>query len=147
MRVLCRHGHFAFYPRNETEVGSFVDYYKEPLVRVGDFYTFPALQNIPDFSIKLLPVGNLPAVKNFEGRPWDVMRENGFVYSLALKLLVPKAAIPIVVDPKISNYYWLGQTPLLQPGSRNLLGQQILSYDAEYIDSIFQLRILEMSFV
>lgn len=146
MRILCRHGHFAFYPKNAEEIGAFSEYFDQELVRVQDFYTFAALENTPDYSLIAKPFLNLPATKTFAGKPWEVMRENGFVYSIDLKMLVPKLSVVGLIDPPLVNYYFVPDTPLIQPGWRNASGQQLMSYDGEYVGSTFELRVLGFSY-
>lgn len=147
MRVLCRHGHFAFYPSKTSDIARFSNYFDEELVRDGDFYTFPLLKQAPRYSIAGKPYLTLPALKTYEGRaPWDVLRENGFVYHILSGLLVPKASITILINPPLAGFYFLAQSPLIQPGSRNTLGQQILSYDGEFFQDTVQLKVREFSY-
>lgn len=147
MRILCRHGHFAFYPDNAKDVARFSNYFDQELERDGDFYTFAPLVGLKRYSLLGKLYGNLPALSTYEGRgPWEVMRENGFVYHLQTKLLVPKLTILNVLQPVMTDGYFLTTTPLIQPGSRNQIGQQILSYDAQYIEGSFQLKVLELSY-
>lgn len=149
MRVLCRHGHFAFYPRNAEEVGRFNRFFDVELQRQDDFYTFEALADLPRFSLTGLTFGNLPALETFEGRnPWEVMAENDFVYSLATGLIVPKLSITIQIKMAQSGYYTIAQTPtpIIQPGTYDQSGQQILSYDAEYDQDLNRLRVLEFDY-
>lgn len=146
MRVLCRHGHFAFYPRTSTDIATFVNRYGQELVRAGEFYTFPLLVDAPDYSLQGKPYLNLPALSTFEGKPWDVMRENGFVYSIATGLLVPKLSVTVFINPPRTGMYLTAETPLIQPGSRNITGQQLLSYDAEFDPKTFILRVREFNY-
>lgn len=147
MRILCRHGHFSFYPRDEVDISRFSDYFDEELVRVGDYYTFSFLEDVPDYSLIGKPFLGLPATATFEGLPWHVMKENGYLYSLALKTIVPKASIVSVIKLELVEDFWTIDNPIIQPGSRNTLGQQIMSYDARYIREASQLRVSEVQFV
>lgn len=148
MRVLCRHGHFAFYPRYAGDIARFTKYYDITLQRDGDFFTFPPLVKAPRYSIALTPYINIPAVKTFEGQaPWEVFRENGFVYHMQTGLIIPKLSVITLVDLPQSNYcYMLPPNKLLQPGTYLYTGQQVLSYDAEFVQDTFTLRISEVSF-
>jgi hypothetical protein len=147
MRVLCRHGHYAFYPRSVSDVGRFVQFYGQELVRAGEFYTFPLLKDLPDYSLKGLIFGNTPATKTYAGKPWEVMRENGLVYSLAVKMLVPKSSVTFIVDPPRTGFYFTSETPMIQAGSRNAAGVPILSFDAEYQSDINKLRVRGFDYV
>ncbi len=146
MRVLCRHGHFAFYPKRPGDVARFMEFFEVDLVRDGDFYTFPLLQDAPKYSLAVKPYLGIPATTTFEGDPWAVMRENGFVYHIASGLLVPKQAVFIPINPILTGYYFLAESPLIQPGSQNAAGQKILSYDAEYMQEVNQLRVTEFAY-
>lgn len=147
MRVVCRHGHFAFYPRDENDIARFAQYFKFPLVQDGDFYTFELLAGAPRYSLKLAPWLGLPAVKTYEGRgPWDVMRENGFVYDITSSLLVLKTSVLTLANLSQSTNYYLTPSALLQPGARVAGNIQILSYDGEFIGKYFQLKIRSFSY-
>lgn len=83
-----------------------------------DYYTFFGLLNLPRWSQVARPFSNLPAVVNFEGQgPWDVMRANGFMYSMATSLIVPAATFAgFQVNLTPSNDVMLSPKVLLQPG-------------------------------
>lgn len=147
MRVLCRHGHIAFFPRIASEVSRFCRYFGVELIRVEDFFTFEPLVELDRYSLVGKTYGNLPAVETFEGEnPWQVMKENGFVYHIASGLLLSKTSIAVKINPPLVGDFFIAESPLIQPGSRNAAGQQILSYDGEFIDGIFQLRVREFSY-
>ena len=146
MRVLCRHGHFAFFPRREYEIFIFNDLLEVELVRSQDFYTFPILKDLPDYSLVGQLYGNFPSITRYEGNPWEIMRENRLVYSLETGLLVPRETIFVSINPVITGEFFLADTLLIQPGSSNYIGQRILSYDAEFLQDKLQLRVIEYSY-
>ncbi len=147
MRVLCRHGHFAFYPRRAGDIYQFAQAFDVELEREEDYYTFSGLIGAPKYSLTLKPYLNLlPATTTFEGNPWDVMRENGFVYNVALGLIVPKLTVLGLVELTQKSTFYVANVPLLQPGARTMLGRQILSYSGEFSDDKFYLRILEFGY-
>jgi hypothetical protein len=141
MRVLCRHGHFAFYPRRSIDLARFATQFDAQLMRVDDYYTFPELKDAPEFSIQGKDYLGVPAVKTYAGKPWEVMRENGFVFHLATLQIVPKSAVLLIINLPQNGYYFLAETALIQPGSRNLSTHQILSYDAEFLQDSFRLKV------
>jgi hypothetical protein len=147
MRILCRHGHYSFYPRTVSDIARFSSFYNQELVRVNDYYTFPFLKELESYSLKGLPYKNLAATATYEGNPWEVMRENGFVYSLALKTLVPKASVNFVLNTPKTGFYFTSEIPMIQAGSLNALGIQLLSYDAEYHFDINKLRVRGFDYV
>lgn len=148
MRIVCRHGHYAFYPYSSEEIARFCTKYEASLSLEGDYYTFDELVDLPRYSLAGLPYGGiLPALETYEGRAaWDVMRENDFVFSLQLKTLVPKLSIIGVYDNPRSAYYWRSVTILPQAGYRDLSGQQILSFDAIHDVGLSETRILAVSY-
>lgn len=146
MRVLCRHGHFAFYPRKSSDIGRFSETYGLDLERQDDFYTFPKLVDAPKYSLTGKPYINLPALSTFEGDPWDVMAENDFVYHIGFETIVPKLTIVSIIELTPVGLYFMFDGTLIQPGSRTLTGQQILSYSGEIFEDKIQLRVLEFSY-
>jgi len=149
MRVLCRHGHFAFFPRDGEDLARFTQYYDVTLEPDGDFYTFPALVGAPRWSIAGATYLNLVAVATFEGRgPWDVLRENQFVYSLETGLLVPAASITTSTELVRTNFNFHARTNLIQPGSlRKDTGLPIRSYDGEFDQTIYKLKVRSLDIV
>jgi hypothetical protein len=146
MRVLCRHGHFSFYPRAASDIARFSNFFGVSLKREQDYFTFEGLIDAPKYSLTGMPYVNLPAITTYEGEPWDVMRENGFVYDLRVNLLVPKLSVVAFVElPQVGFYFRAGGS-LIQPGSRTLLGRQILSYSGEFVEEGFSLRVLEYDY-
>ncbi len=118
MRVLVRHGHHAFYPRDRAEVRRFVKLFSLPLVGEEDYYTFEALAGLPRYSQVAVDYGGLPATTTYEGRnAWDVMRENGFVYSLEAGVLVPLAAVVQTIALKQTLDAAVAPKPFVQAGA------------------------------
>lgn len=118
MRVLVRHGHFAFYPTKREDALHFQRLFKLALVREGDFYTFEGLQGLPRWSQVGRLFGTLPATATYEGRgPWDVMAANDWVYSLGTGLLIPTATVSETVEITQSRDFAIAGKPLIQPGA------------------------------
>jgi hypothetical protein len=146
MRILCRHGHFAFYPNTVSDIARFCKYFDTLLIREQDYYTYAGLLNAPSYSLTGKPYLNIPAVETFEGKPWEVMKQNGFVFHLGLKVLVPKVTIVNLVDLSLVGYYFVAGGALVQPGSRMATGGQILSYSSEFVQEGYPLRISEYTY-
>lgn len=146
MRMLCRSGHLAFYPRLPGEISHFISYYGTPLVAVSDYYTFPGIAAAKDYSLEGHPYLNLTASATFEGRPWEVFKANGFVYDLTSDSIRLSSAVQTTVKlPLVGNYY-LSPYPVLPPGSLFTAGNRILSYDAEYDFDFYQLKVLRFDY-
>jgi hypothetical protein len=146
MRVLCRHGHFAFYPRKASDVARFAQTYGFELEREEDYFTFSNLVGVPNYSLLGSIYVNIPALVTCAGTPWDVMKANNFVYNIATGLIVPKLAILGVVNPTQVGQYFVFEAPLIQPGCRTKFGQQILSYTGELFEDNSRLRISEYGY-
>ena len=147
MRIVCRHGHYAFYPLSTSELARFCTKYDAVLVPEEDYYTFEALQGAERYSLAAKPWLSLPALVTYEGRhAWDVMRENDFVFSLALKTIVPKLSIVGVYNNPRSAYYWRAVTILPQAGYRDMSGQQILGFDAFHDVDLSETRIVSVNY-
>lgn len=82
MQVFCEHGFYTFSPESMDDKAYFESNMGVRLVRMGERLTFEELANLPDFSIKGAPYGNLTATVNFAGHPADVLRANGFVFDI-----------------------------------------------------------------
>ena len=146
MRVLCRSGHYSFYPRNERDISRFCSFYKIELVLDNDHYTFEALKDLETYSIRGNLYSNALATKTVEGQPWEVMKANDLVYSIFLDNLVPKFTITIVAEIKQGNFYYISTSGLLQSGSLNKFGKRLMSFDAEYYFDIHKLRIMDITY-
>lgn len=146
MRVICEHGYYKFYPRNEIEVSKLCQFYGVELFRKDDYYTFEALLDLPSFSLKGHDFGNLIALENFEGAPWEVMRANGFVYSLSAKALVLASSITLAFESVLSEFFSIVDTPLIQSGAVTSLGSRVLSFDAEFSFSDLSLKVLGVEY-
>lgn len=139
MRVLCRHGHFAFFPKNRDEVLHFKKFFGRDLYQEEDYFTFLTLKGLPRWSQIGRPLAlaaPLPAIITYEGRhPWDVMLKNAFVYSLVTGLVVPIAAVVDVVNLPQTTFSTVAPIPLMQPGAAIVGGtipaNVLLGYEGE----------------
>lgn len=145
MRILCRHGHLAFYPRDAEDISRFSNLFDVELVKERDFYTFQRLQGAADYSLALKPYLTLPATRTFEGDPWDLMRENNWVYHIATDLIVIKTAVTEVIQLPAIGFCFLAESPIIQPGSITE-GGRILSYSGEWNQGKAQLKITEFDY-
>ncbi len=146
MRILCRHGHIALFPRTASDVARFSNFFGVTLKRERDYYTFAGLYGAEDYSLLGRPFLNLPAITTYAGLPWEVMRENDFVYNIELGIIVPKLTIVGVVELPLVGFFYRSGGSLIQPGARTLLGRQILSYSGEFFDNGFSLNISEFDY-
>jgi len=145
MRVICRHGHFSFYPQYPDELARFAVLIGRTLVRKDDYYTFEELAELEKYSINGTLNGSMVSTVTYEGQPWEVMKENNMVYSLEFGFIVSKTAILSMVKLTEVGSYWIANVPLIQPGSLNYLGLRIMSYDGELDLATSMLKIFEVS--
>ena len=82
MKFNCEHGFYTFYPESMDDQAYFEFNTGFELVRLGKGLTFDILAQLPDYSIKGQPYGNLTATVNYAGHPADVLRANGFVFDV-----------------------------------------------------------------
>lgn len=106
MRIICDNGYYKFYPEATNELVLFEDRYKVALVKVDDFYTYPLLAALPDYSIQGQEYGGLPAIINYAGRPWDVFRQNKLNYDAENGKIISNSTRGIV-DEQPTNYTWI----------------------------------------
>jgi len=147
MRVICRHGHFAFYPRDEKDISLFASYNELELVRVGDYFTFESISEAPDFSLEGLAYLNLTASETYEGNPWEIFRENNFVYDLANDEIKLKTQVSNSVKLPQTGPFYCPPVFLIQPGSILADGNRVMSYDAEFDQESYQLKVREFAYV
>lgn len=105
MRIICHKGFYKFYPETSNDLLLFEDKYGN-LVQVKDYYTFPALAALPDYSIKNQLYGGIEALVNYAATPARVFAENKLKYDLesdTIKKNVAEGAI----GERTTNYLWI----------------------------------------
>ncbi len=138
MRVVCRYGHFAFYPAAVGEVQRFMRIFDLPIYPENDYFTFEPLLALPRWSQTGLPFGGLPAITTYEARnTWEVMEQNEFVFSLGLETLVPVSTIVQAVSLSQTQDTLVAPAVLVQPGAFIEVGVRLTSYHGE-IDLQYQ---------
>jgi hypothetical protein len=146
MRINCGHGFFLFEEDEPGEIGRFSSVYGTDLVSMGAYATFEALAEAEEYSLAGKNYLNLPAIKTFEGDPWEIFEENGFVYSLNLGLVVPLTTIIAPITLQTSDLYYVS-TALIQPGSPLASGDRIVSYKAHLDRSMTTLKYTEIEYL
>lgn len=124
MKLKCYHGHYRFF---ETDVGEISDLMRRTgltLVPVDDYFTFEEMASAPKYSLAGKNLINIPAVKTFEGEPWEVFEANEFVFDFTKGLVVPIASVTIeTVISAAGNRYVVSGGGLLLAGSFTQYGQ------------------------
>src|SRR5687768_4529956 len=98
VRLRALHGYFIF---EETQSGQISDYMSLTdfsIVPVGRYYTFEALELAPRYSIQAKSLLGVPALKTFEGEPWEVFEENEIVYDFRDGIVKPISSIVLTTE-------------------------------------------------
>lgn len=133
MQIRCIHGYFIFREQRAGEISDFMSLFEGlELVAKDDYFTFAALVDAPSHSIEGGEVLGVTAIKTFEGKPWEVMRENELVYNFNSGLVVPIDTITRRVElVKAPNYFL--SPGLILPGSVTDDGSRVTDYAAWYL--------------
>ena len=80
MRLNCDNGYYKFFPAYVGEIMIFEIKNGVKLYPVKDYYTFKALAEFPNYSLKGQPItGGITAVVNYAGTPEEVLAKNPYV--------------------------------------------------------------------
>lgn len=116
------------------------------LVGKDDYFTFPLLEDAPDYSIKGAQILGNTATQTFEGKPWEVMESNGLVFDLITGLVKPLTSITTQVKISQAGFYFYTDG-LLNPGSLRLDGKRVHSYRARLMKGTWGFRYSEVIYV
>jgi hypothetical protein len=131
MKIKCVHGYFFFEESAPGELSRFVSRFGLNLESSDDHVTFTKLVDAPSHSIKNAKYFEATAIKNFEGKPWEVLRANGLVYNFQTDTIVTLSSIGEVVSLKQGSNYFLANG-LILPGSLTDEGDRVTDYVAWY---------------
>lgn len=145
MEVKCVSGYFIFTEHEEGEVSRFSSLFDLDISLFEDKYVFDTLADAPEYSIIGGTYLGAPAVKTFEGKPWEVMKANGLVYDFLNDVVVPFATIIQRVSLDLTDYYYLS-TGLMLPGSVTDDGTRVTDYSAWYSFEDATFKYSEVSF-
>lgn len=129
MRVRCLHGYFIFQEMRPEQIADFTQRTGLTLASVDDYYTFDFIKEAPEFSLLGKPIFGVPAIKTFEGKPWEVFEQNKLVYDFTKGLVVPILSIvrPVTISQSGNKFVSSG---LIQPGSLTAGGNRVTDYSA-----------------
>lgn len=133
MQIKCLHGYFIFREDNAGELSRFCSLFQGlELVPVDDYFTFADLEDAPSHSIEGGEYLGVTAIKTFEGKPWDVFRENKLVYNFSSGEIVPIDTILKRIELFQAPNYFLS-SGLILPGSVTDDGSRVTDYAAWYL--------------
>lgn len=132
MQIRCDHGYFRFRERKPGQLSDFMSLFGLDLVAVGDYYTFDTLSEAPNFSIAGSDYLEEPAIVNFQGKPWEVMRANSFIYDFTADEIynIDLVTTLLTID-QAANYFL--SPGLILPGSLKSDGTRVTDYSAWYL--------------
>lgn len=145
MKVRCVHGYFFFEEQDYGEMSVFLSTTGFSLVPKDGYFTFPKLAIAPDFSLKGLAYVDTAAPKTFEGKPWDVMKENGLVYDFVLGMVRPITAVTSLLSISAAQQYFYSDW-LISPGARANAGRQVTGYTGIFRADTTKFRYTEVSY-
>lgn len=146
MKLKCYHGYFIF---KESRIGEVTDYTKLTGLSIlpkDDYFTFEKLLSVDDYSLKGKPIVDMPAIKTFSGKPWEVMEANGFVFDFSLGVVVPIDSITTETTLSQTNNAFLSPG-LILPGSLLRSGQRVKGYSAFFSFNTLTWRYSEVDYV
>lgn len=146
MNLKCIHGYFIITETRIGQVSDFMARFGFSLVRKHDYYTFETIADAPEYSIQLKPYLNLPATKTFEGKPWEVFEENGFVYNFSLDILQPIISVTQLTTVNQAGSKFLSPG-LILPGSVTADGKRVKDYSAWYSRDNMTFKYSEVEYV
>lgn len=145
MRIRCLHGYFIFQELKAGQVSEFINLFGFSLSAKDDYFTFDFLLGAPDYSLILKPYLGVPATATFEGRPWEVMRENGLIYDFDLNIVKPILSVTQFFQIETAANYFISNG-LILPGSVTADGSRVKDYSAWFSFSNSTFRYSEVSY-
>lgn len=106
MRLICENGFYKFFPDYIGEVKLFENKNGIKLYNCRDFFTFEALKNFPNYSLKGQPlIGNISASVNYAGLPEEVLAKNKLTFNLKTATITPRAEAMVQKLDYVSGAY------------------------------------------
>lgn len=130
MRIFCENGFYKFFPETALDLPIFERKNKVSLIEFDGAYSFSAMKVYPRFSILGQLYGSLPALATYAGRYADLFKANGFVYSLALGQVVPKALVALQTVAYTDGSAFMSAGELPQAGALDKKGYPISGFSA-----------------
>lgn len=130
MWIFCENGFYKFFPETALDLPIFERKNKVSLIEFDGAYSFSAMKVYPRFSILGQLYGSLPALATYAGRYADLFKANGFVYSLALGQVVPKALVALQTVAYTDGSAFMSAGELPQAGALDKKGYPISGFSA-----------------
>lgn len=145
MKIECIHGYFKFEETSPGQLSKFMSRFGFEIERVGDHFTFSDLIEAPDYSIAGGTFLAAPTLETFEGKPWDVMRENRLVYDFSLGIVVPIDLVTQTAKISTAGNVFVANGMLL-PGSLTVEGERVTDYAAYFMEDSLRFKYSEITY-
>ncbi len=145
MQLKCIHGYFKFRETRPGQISVFSNMSGFLFEGQDDYFTFSFLKDAPKYSILGKSYLGVPAIKTFEGEPWEVMRENKLVYDFTKNLVVPISTIVLPVSLSETTNYFLSNG-MIVPGSLTDEGLRVKDYAAFFLFDTGKFKYSEVEF-
>jgi hypothetical protein len=133
MQINCLHGYFIFRENRAGEISDFMSLFSGlELVAKDDYFTFAALASSPDYSVEGATYLGATAIKTFEGKPWEVLKQNRLVYNFNSGAIIGIDTVTQRVEIASAANYFLSPG-LILPGSVRTDGSRVTDYAAWYL--------------
>jgi hypothetical protein len=146
MKIICLHGYYKFYEESVGEIAKYNGTYGKDLTAHEDFFTFPNLIDIPEYSIKGKAFSNTIATANFYGKLWELFEANGFAYDFVNELIANINTLGQYFKKYQSTYGFWFSTGLILPGSFSDDGIIIKGYHCTFDFSSLLYKYTEFKF-
>lgn len=146
MKLKVIHGYFIFTETSVGQVSDFMSLTGLKLAPKDDYYTFETLLNAPLYSLKGKDIIDYPAIKTFEGAPFEVFEANEVIYDFNEDTIKPIKSIKSnTVLKKAGNYFV--SNGLILPGSVTADGSRVRDYSAWFSRKTLAWNYSEVSYV
>ncbi len=146
MKINCMHGFFKFEESRGGELSEFISLFGLNLTRIGDYFTFSKLAEVPDYSIAGKSFLGTTAIVTFAGDPWEIFEANGFVYNYDSGLIVPIVSITQRFSIDEAQNVFLSDG-LILPGSLTDDGDRVRDYAAWFSNDRMKFKYSEVTYV
>lgn len=144
MRIKCIHGYFIFEEEEAGEISRFTSTLGLDLVAKDNYYTFPLLADAGEYSLDgLLYLGDAIANVTHEGKPWEVMEENEFIYDFTRGIIRNLLAVTEWADIEDAGNYFIS-SGLILPGSITDGGGRVTDYTAWFLWDLMKFQYTEV---
>lgn len=143
MKIDCLNGYFIFRESACGDAAKFNSYFSQDLTALDTYYTFSALVDMPSYSLLGAIFLSTTATATYEGRPWELFRENGLVYNFISKAVVPTVSVTSKVSPlRLNSGY--AANGLIMPGSITPDWLRVTGYRAHLDTETFEFQYSEL---